>query len=94
MSEDTRRNKCIVTTKDNGAKIVDPCWALDDCLDDPSGRGTKSQGLTQVYMMNSKTGKHSRSPIIFKGGKYNKGGLTVNFCPFCGADVKTHEEEE
>lgn len=94
MSEDTRPVECSVIVTDKGAKVVVPCWALEECLDAQYGRGTKYQGLTQPYLVNMTTHKHSRSPIVFKGGKHTKPGLTVNFCPFCGSNVKTHEEEE
>ncbi len=94
MSEAGRPNKCSVTVSDNGAKSVSPCWAMEDHMDAPYGRGTKAQGISQPYLINMKTGEHSRSPIVFKGGKHAKGGTMMNYCPWCGSDIKTYEEEE
>lgn len=89
--EDEGRWPCRVVKTDTGAKVVEPCWAMEECLDEPYGRGTKRQGLSTVYLVDMKERKHTRTPIVFKGGKHTK-GVQINFCPFCGASTATMAE--
>jgi len=95
MSDEAeKRWPCSVETTDVGAREVLPCWVLGEHLDFQGGRGTKAQGLTMPFLVNMETHKHSRSPIVLKGGKHTKGGTQLNYCPFCGASISTHDAED
>jgi hypothetical protein len=73
-----RRWPCII--KDGR---IAPCWALDEALEDPYGRGTKHQGIKIHSMVNMDTLDFSRNLVVVKSGKYSKNGAIMNYCPFC-----------
>lgn len=85
-----RKWPCTLTDEQR----LDPCWALDDTLQDPYGRGTRYQGLALHSMVNLDTHKFSRHLVSVKSGKSSKKGIFANFCPFCGERIIKAEEPE
>jgi hypothetical protein len=69
------------------AGVVKWCWALDEVLQMPGGRGTRAQGVEVQSMLNMDTLKFSRNLIVIKSGKCGKKGLVMNLCPFCGGEL-------
>jgi len=74
---DSKRQRCKVTKGK-----LQPCWPLDEVLQSP-GRGTRSQGIEVMPLINMKTFKFPRHIVVAKSGQHGKRGLTFNFCPWC-----------
>jgi hypothetical protein len=66
---------------------VKQCWALDEVLQLPGGRGTRSQGVEAQTMVNMDSFEFSRNLIVLKSGEHGKKGLVMNLCPFCGGEL-------
>lgn len=66
---------------------VKQCWALDEVLQRPGGRGTRAQGVEVQSLVNMDTFKFSRNLIVMKSGQHGKKGLVMNLCPFCGGEL-------
>lgn len=71
--------KCTV----EDGKHVRPCKGLDESTE---GRGSsgRERGI-RVFDL-TKDGKPSRTFYAIKSEAY-PGGLAINFCPFCGAQI-------
>jgi hypothetical protein len=70
-----------------GPDGVKPCWALNETLQEPGGRGTRAQGITLNTMIDMKTMAFNRNLIVLKSGQHSKKGLVMNLCPFCGGEL-------
>jgi hypothetical protein len=66
---------------------VKQCWALDEVLQMPGGRGTRHQGVEIQTMLNMDSFEFSRNLIVLKSGQHGKKGLVMNLCPFCGGEL-------
>lgn len=65
-----------------------PCSFLDDRLDLDANSHTK--GLSLVVSTSMKTGKHRVLGVAYRRNAKDR-GLLLNYCPFCGKDIRWHE---
>lgn len=86
MSDEPRKNWPCKLQKGR----IAPCWALDEVLQLPGGRGTRMQGVEVLSLVDLKTFKFTRNLIVLKSGKHGKKGLTMNVCPFCSKPLVKH----
>lgn len=73
---------------------IKPCWALEEVLQPPYGRGTRSQGVVLQTLINMNTREFSRQLVILKSGQHSKKGMALNFCPFCAGEIIAEEVGE
>lgn len=64
--------------------VLTACWPLETALEPPYGRGTKTQGLKRVSLINAETWKFCREAVSLISGEF-KTGVQFSFCPFCAA---------
>ena len=71
--------KCV-----NTGNWIEMCDALSDV--------TRNQyGDTQVQVMSARSQNTSRLRIV--AGRFKNNRVELNFCPFCGVDIRTEHKE-
>lgn len=68
------------------------CEGLESSIQDYYQK-SRSKGLIHTTLTNFKTNKQ-RVLIVLKSGQHNPKGVIVNYCPFCGVDIRMYSEEE
>ena len=74
---------CVV---ENG--ILKACKLLKRVLHPEPNAQCK--GAYLLELRNTKTGEVTRTGAVIRSGEYSKGGVLMNFCPFCGHDISAH----
>ncbi|MCP3684720.1 MAG: hypothetical protein GY861_18790 [bacterium] len=69
--------------------LGDLCDALLDRLGDPA---SYCKGLNTVTIVNLEVNEPKRVLPIYRS-KAREGGTVLNFCPFCGTDLKMRRRE-
>ena len=67
-------------------RFIKPCQGVLDALDD-------AKGFRLNNLVNRETFERSSDRLVLRAGKYRKGGVAFNFCPFTGANIETWEDE-
>lgn len=67
-------------------RFVEPCCTLQKQIEYCTNAG-RFKGLFALNYTNIHTREPSRSMVGIKTGKTDKGGLLLNFCPWCGTDI-------
>ena len=67
-------------------RFVEPCLTLQKQIEYCSNAG-RFKGLFVLTYTNIHTRELSRSMVGIKTGQTGKGGLLLNFCPWCGSDI-------
>lgn len=65
-------------------KIVRPCWALAQVAE-----GGRRKGVRRLDYVKIEDGSFAPARTIFAiaSGQHAKEGVSMNFCPFCGAKI-------
>lgn len=74
------RKKCSVKNK-----IVTTCETLGKSLVDSHCRGVSYQ---QIFDLEKAT--ITKSFVQIRSGDFQKNGIVVNYCPFCGVKIGEH----
>lgn len=86
------KTKCEVRE----GRFIDPCKFLQEATDihQPAFSRAKS-GLFRTELYNRNTGEMSRSYHGMRTKKYPRGGVLMNYCPFCGTCIQApfYEDE-
>ena len=82
-----RHRHCRRTRRGKGLR---PCWALADVT---KQQGERNEPMRIVQLWSLSTGKQTSQAAVVNSGMFRKGGgLFLNFCPFCGVDIRTPED--
>lgn len=73
--------KCAV----RDGRFVEPCETLQKSF---------GRGVNHVNWSNHETRQPSRSFVTIKSGEFQKNGIVVNCCPFCGERIDAAVESE
>ena len=90
-------NREIIMSKCNFLKggYADPesmCKALIESIQ--WGRQTKkSRGLYSGSIVNIKSNERLGEQIKLKSGEFTQDGICLNFCPFCGGQIRDTSED-
>lgn len=84
MSDTQLKWPCEVT----GAGFVSPCYALDGASQPHAPRGS---GVFVAELMD-KNWKRTRDLYSLRSGDHRKKGIAMNFCPFCGTQLRPASE--
>jgi hypothetical protein len=81
----------MLECKLNG-KELQMCAGLKSVIADYYHRST-CKGIVHTVLVNSDT-RELKTRIQIRSGEHtHKNPILMNFCPFCGADIRTWEEE-
>lgn len=84
-------NKCSFV-KGGYADSESVCTALVKAMQ--GGRQTKkSRGLYSGSMVNFNSGERLGEQIKLKSGEFVESGICLNFCPFCGGQLRDMSED-
>ena len=78
--------------KDGYADAETLCEGLLESIQ--GGRQTKkSRGLYSASIVNFKTRQRLGEQIKLKSGEFTENGICLNFCPFCGGQLRDTSED-
>lgn len=69
-----------------------PCAFLEKVTESQGGMGTRRQGLKWYTVIHSDM-KRTRDIIACIGGESPR-GLTIEFCPYCGENIRTRYSDD
>jgi len=69
------------------SRVLQPCWVLDEVMEPDSPRAKGLQVFVTHKLDEPVTRLHRRRAQL-RQGQFQKTGLLLNFCPFCGCDIR------
>lgn len=79
-------SKCRV----NKNLSIDYCLGMQEAF---GRRMNNNQGLRSCDYHNLESNNFSRNGVVLKNGAKDR-GLMLNYCPFCGVSIATHEAKD